>query len=709
MFKGLTKVLCASLVLSSVMPAGVMADDFSDDLEESVFFEEDVDFDDEVSDVTSDDFASEDMIETELDTEDVFEAESEVLIEEAGDGETLFEGEQLICEGVAEIKYNGQDYYYHDMYDVIGGTYRFRSYSDKDTEITVRDIDTNETFYADDDGADYNFNLVCVLKDGHNYEITINFHQSNVKGSIPYKIFRIMKSSVIYDANGGTGAPEEQEVMGSGPVALSTVKPKKYLTVTFNGNGGKVDPTSGKVSLPFTKWTTYPNGSGQAFTAGATLPSGGNWRLFAQYAKSAAIGNMPTPQRAGYIFDGWYTAKSGGTKVTSSTMISANMTVYAHWKQDTKSYGNTVQGFVYRLYRNVLNRDAEPSGMSYWVNQLTSGKKNGAEAADGFIHSTEFEARALSDATYIEILYNTFLNRSSDSSGMSYWLDKLNNGMSRDYVFAGFVNSTEFTKICNQYGIKPGNVKLTEARDQNEGVTRFIYRCYDKFLGRKADAKGLNYWCDLLLSGKNDAKEVAEGFVYSTEFQCKNMTNEMYIKTLYQGLFNRNADSVGFKSWDDMLWAGLDRHYVFYGFADSNEFRKLAQSFNLNSNWANSKCDKVYFGDAYTLIIPAEWDGKYTIVKAGPTLKFCEKTNYSYMKTKYNDTAGGMMFAVYPAATKEEMYVRSEYKGFSGMYHYYIFYPSDVRYEYTDKTLSANYVQLYNQTDGVVSTFLFRR
>ena len=37
------------------------------------------------------------------------------------------------------------------------------------------------------------------------------------------------------------------------------------------------------------------------------------------------------PTMTGYTFDGWYTEKSGGTKITTDTVFSANTTVYAHW------------------------------------------------------------------------------------------------------------------------------------------------------------------------------------------------------------------------------------------------------------------------------------------------------------------------------------------------------------------------------------------
>ena len=41
---------------------------------------------------------------------------------------------------------------------------------------------------------------------------------------------------------------------------------------------------------------------------------------------------LPSASRSGsYSFDGWYTEKSGGTKITTDTVFSANTTVYAHW------------------------------------------------------------------------------------------------------------------------------------------------------------------------------------------------------------------------------------------------------------------------------------------------------------------------------------------------------------------------------------------
>ncbi len=44
-------------------------------------------------------------------------------------------------------------------------------------------------------------------------------------------------------------------------------------------------------------------------------------------------GELPTPTRAGYRFDGWFTGKDGGEKVEETTVVTirGNHTLYAHW------------------------------------------------------------------------------------------------------------------------------------------------------------------------------------------------------------------------------------------------------------------------------------------------------------------------------------------------------------------------------------------
>jgi len=48
-----------------------------------------------------------------------------------------------------------------------------------------------------------------------------------------------------------------------------------------------------------------------------------------------AIGSLPQPTRSGYTFAGWFTAATGGNKISSSTIVTGNITYYAHWTQNS--------------------------------------------------------------------------------------------------------------------------------------------------------------------------------------------------------------------------------------------------------------------------------------------------------------------------------------------------------------------------------------
>jgi uncharacterized repeat protein (TIGR02543 family) len=59
--------------------------------------------------------------------------------------------------------------------------------------------------------------------------------------------------------------------------------------------------------------------------------NGGNLIAPVSVKLGTAIGPFFTPVRAGYSFDGWWTALAGGTKLTPETIITEAITYYAHW------------------------------------------------------------------------------------------------------------------------------------------------------------------------------------------------------------------------------------------------------------------------------------------------------------------------------------------------------------------------------------------
>ena len=91
------------------------------------------------------------------------------------------------------------------------------------------------------------------------------------------------------------------------------------LTVTNAGvvsstcDGGAPAPTVYTVT-----WDATTNG-GTCGTATTSVTSGN------------AIGSLPEATKSDYTFDGWYTASSGGTKISSSTTVTGNVTYYAQF------------------------------------------------------------------------------------------------------------------------------------------------------------------------------------------------------------------------------------------------------------------------------------------------------------------------------------------------------------------------------------------
>lgn len=87
--------------------------------------------------------------------------------------------------------------------------------------------------------------------------------------------------------------------------------------VTWNGNGGKIASKK---------------------TASTTVKKG------------AKVGKLPLAKRSGYDFKGWYTKKTGGTKVSKNTKPKNSVTYYAQWTKGSTSTNSKLVGTWNRNY-----------------------------------------------------------------------------------------------------------------------------------------------------------------------------------------------------------------------------------------------------------------------------------------------------------------------------------------------------------------------
>lgn len=240
-----------------------------------------------------------------------------------------------------------------------------------------------------------------------------------------------------------------------------------------------------------------------------------------------------------------------------------------------------VSSFVNRLYKIILDRDAEADGLADWTNRLKSGGSTSAEIVYGIANSDEFNNKHLSNSEIVERMYQAMLGRASDASGKADWLNAMDNGMTVTGIINGFSGSQEFANICSGYGIQAGAITSCEPRDRNRGLTNFTARMYTKALGRVYEVEGINYWTGRYVSGEITADEIACGFINSQEFKNKNYSDEQFVEILYRTFFDREYDAAGKANWLKLLSSGGSRDDVLNGFLGSEEFGKLKAGFGV--------------------------------------------------------------------------------------------------------------------------------
>ena len=247
------------------------------------------------------------------------------------------------------------------------------------------------------------------------------------------------------------------------------------------------------------------------------------------------------------------------TPITKDTIISAQTNFL-------------LDDFVGRFYRYGLGREPDEAGLNDWVNQFTSHTIGGADLAKGFILSQEFVDRNLSDSDFLDILYLCFFDRSSDTIGKQNWLNSISAGMTREQVLEGFLDSAEFVLLATRYGI---------SIDSGDPVERFVTRFYNYCLQRDPDQAGLNDWVSQLKAGTKGGSDIAKGFIFSSEFMNRNLSNEDFLNVLYRAFFGREGDPVGFESWLIVLNSGLPRYEVLDGFLGAEEFVNLCSQYGI--------------------------------------------------------------------------------------------------------------------------------
>lgn len=155
---------------------------------------------------------------------------------------------------------------------------------------------------------------------------------------------------------------------------------------------------------------------------------------------------LPTRERDGYTFAGWWTEEEGGEEFTTDTEITSTITLYAHWEAEAPKL----------VCKAAEELHAEPCTTGGSCNGLTSSNIKGATISDGII------------------TYGTIPNSKAPKPGYAYDCDVNNDGdynseTERFYYLNGengFARLIYYTGFDGENGpsIKP-SVVYSEARD----------------------------------------------------------------------------------------------------------------------------------------------------------------------------------------------------------------------------------------------------
>gem|GEM_PF-1047920 len=208
---------------------------------------------------------------------------------------------------------------------------------------------------------------------------------------------------------------------------------------------------------------------------------------------------------------------------------------------EIESRKDQIAGYVERLYTVILGRASEEPGKTTWTNTLFGNAISAADAAYEFAFTPEFVNQNVSDEEFVTRFYQALLDRQPDDGGLEVWTNALKSGVSRKFVLEGFMESAEFTNLCNKYAVTKGSFTSDEARDENLALTGYINRVYQNAVGTSADADTLNTYASNVLSGETP-KSVAYS-LYLENQAAREMSNEDYVAALYRGLFGREPDA----------------------------------------------------------------------------------------------------------------------------------------------------------------------
>lgn len=472
-------------------------------------------------------------------------------------------------------------------------------------------------YRASIEGISYCMNPLNYLSEKNIFafeQLTFNRDLQNVDGIKAIISNTWMKDTALEDGSGGLYADvfmqvgeqtgispyhlasrvvQEQGIMGRAPLISGYGGVYNYFNVQASGGTEQAILATGTAYAQSQGWTTrYLSILGGASRLGANYITKGQDSLYLQkYDVDSSFNGLYTHQymqniqapltESEKVYRGYKSAGALESSFVFKIPTFDNMPGVGAIPVTSTVDKETAEAFVKRLYKVILNREADEQGLKDWIDALTKKGMTAGDLIQGFFYSDEMLNKNLSDSEFLNYAYRAILGREADEAGKSDWLKQMQLGATRGSILNGFIGSVEFSSMCKQYGITRGSLPGMQEADKNIKTTQFVVRLYRNILGREADKAGLNTWTGELLSGK-PACPVIEGFFYSREFQNAGYSDEEFVEILYRTILGRESDPAGKADWVKNIQSGASKSQILAGFVYSKEFRDLCGEYGIN-------------------------------------------------------------------------------------------------------------------------------
>tara|TARA_Y100001968_G_scaffold36907_1_gene28321 strand:+ start:3828 stop:7028 length:3201 start_codon:yes stop_codon:yes gene_type:complete len=267
--------------------------------------------------------------------------------------------------------------------------------------------------------------------------------------------------------------------------------------------------------------------------------------------------------------------------------------------------GLSTEKQVNQIYLNLFNRNADATGLTYWISQIEKGSLQLASIANDLIWAAENNSDSSNDSTTLanktnaavaytaKIKTSNFLILAYQAQSMNPWITGANLKEAKNFM-SGIDQNTTYTSesidesVAKFISLSPSNdfSLLTDLSPKTiDNITGLntdnasFFRLYDAAFNRWPDADGLSYWKDNYCSEESDFLDVASSFLLSNEFNKRfvdNVSNAQYVQNLYTNVLGRDYDQNGYDYWLGNLNNGIETRYeLLLGFAESVENQTL--------------------------------------------------------------------------------------------------------------------------------------